>query len=289
MESLIHALRETARFVFATCDHMQAGRLADMTATRSGRLIEYGPTRRSSQPTETAPSSISPAGSNDPPPTSPQHFDSELDALQNLLLEMAGRARTGAAGDGGVARRDVPGPRRSGPTKTGSNSWRWRSTPRRELLALQHHGDGSAFVFVVLKACRDIERIGDHAVNIAGAGHRAAAHPPLPEIREIWEIGDRVRSMLSRALGALVNRDANTARAVIAEDEVVDTLRHSAFDLIVSYMQQQERYISPGVNMILVVQNLGVLVIWRPTSPKRSCFSSRDIRSSTAWRDRNER
>ena len=46
VESLIHALREDCTIVFATCDHMQAGRLADMTAyLDSGRLIEYAPTQ----------------------------------------------------------------------------------------------------------------------------------------------------------------------------------------------------------------------------------------------------
>ena len=187
------------------------------------------------------------------------HFDSELDALQNLLLEMAGRAEELVRlAMEELARRDVAGAEEIRATEDRIDQLEVEIDDRVvELLALQHPmATDLRFVFVVLKACRDIERIGDHAVNIAGAGHRAAAHSPLPEIREIWEIGDRVRSMLSRALGALVNRDADTARAVIAEDEVVDTLRHSAFDLIVSYMQQQERYISPGVNMILVVQNL---------------------------------
>lgn len=46
VESLIHALREDYTIVFATCDHMQAGRLSDMTAyLDSGRLMEYAPTQ----------------------------------------------------------------------------------------------------------------------------------------------------------------------------------------------------------------------------------------------------
>ena len=186
-------------------------------------------------------------------------FDTELSALQNLLLEMAGRAEE-------LVRLAVNGLARRDPTRAEDV----READRRidqleveidervvELLALQHPmASDLRLVFVVLKACRDIERIGDHAVNIAGAGERAAAHSPLPDILEIGEIGDLVRRMLARALGALVNRDAETARAVIAEDEVVDTLRHSALDIIVSYMAHQPRYIPSGVNMILVVQNL---------------------------------
>lgn len=46
VESLIHALREDCTVVFATRDHMQAGRLSDLTAyLDSGTLMEYGPTQ----------------------------------------------------------------------------------------------------------------------------------------------------------------------------------------------------------------------------------------------------
>ena len=46
VESLIHTLRGDYTIVLATCDHMQAGRLSDLTAyLDSGRLLEYGPTQ----------------------------------------------------------------------------------------------------------------------------------------------------------------------------------------------------------------------------------------------------
>lgn len=46
IESLLHALRDDYTIVFATCDHMQAGRLSDLTAyLDSGELLEYGPTQ----------------------------------------------------------------------------------------------------------------------------------------------------------------------------------------------------------------------------------------------------
>ena len=187
------------------------------------------------------------------------HFDTKLTALQNVLLEMAGRAEEMVRlAVNGLAHRD---PARAAEVRAADeriDQLELEIDERVvELLALQHPmASDLRFVFVVIKACRDIERIGDHAVNIADAAGRAATRPPLPDILEIGEIGDLVRRMLARALGGLVNRDADTARAVIAEDKVVDVLRHSAFDIIVSYMSHQARYIPSGVNMILVVQNL---------------------------------
>lgn len=186
-------------------------------------------------------------------------FDSKLTDLQDLLLEMAGRAEE-LVRDAmeALARRDVAQADEVRRADERVDRLEVEIDERVvELLALQHPmATDLRFVFVVLKACRDIERIGDHAVNIAGATRNAAAHAPLPEILEIGEIGVLVRGMLSRALGALVNRDADTARAVIAEDKVIDALRRSAFDIIVSHMHEQPRYIAPGVSLIIVVQNL---------------------------------
>ena len=127
-----------------------------------------------------------------------------------------------------------------------------------ELLALQHPMAGDLrLVFVALKASNDIERIGDHAVNIAKASRRIAQHPPLPAIMEIREIGGQVRRMLGKALDAMVNRDVEMARMVIAEGSARGrTSRTSAFRIIVSYMLEQPRYITPGLDTILVVQNL---------------------------------
>ncbi len=193
-------------------------------------------------------------------PISPRgHLDARMTELQNLLLEMAGRAEelVGIAMEG-LLRRRLSGAAVAQAADDRVDELEVAINARAaEFLALQHPvATDLRFAIVVLMACRNIERIGDHAVNIAGAGQRAAGHAPLPEIQEIREIGDLVRRMLSRALGALVNRDGATARGVIADDRVVDALRQSAIGIIVSYMHEQPRYIAPGVNLILVAQNL---------------------------------
>ncbi len=185
--------------------------------------------------------------------------ETELDRLQRMLLEMAGRAEE-------LVRMAMQGLRERDRRMTGLV----RKADDRideleveiderviELLALQHPMAGDLrLVFVALKASNDVERIGDHAVNIAKASRRLGKHPPLPDIMEIWEMGGQVRGMLGTALDAMVNRDVDQARGVIAEDRRVDDLRRSSIRIIVSYMLEQPRYISPGLEMILVVQHL---------------------------------
>ena len=185
--------------------------------------------------------------------------ETELDRLQQMLLEMAGRAeelvRMAMQGLGDRDRRMT---RRVRKADDRIDELEVEMDERvLELLALQHPMAGDLrLAFMSLKASNDIERIGDHAVNIAKASRRITKHPPLPDIMEVWEMGGQVRKMLATALDAMVNRDVDKARGVIAEDQRVDDLRRSSIRIVVSYMLEQPRYISPGLEMILVVQNL---------------------------------
>ena len=185
--------------------------------------------------------------------------ETELDRLQQMLLEMAGRAEELVRmAMEGLARRDRETTRLVRKADDRIDELEVEMDERViELLALQHPMAGDLrLAFVALKASNDIERVGDHAVNIAKASRRMTRHPPLPNIMEIWEMGGQVRKMLGTALDAIVNRDVDKARGVIAEDQRVDDLRRSAIRIVVSYMLEQPRYISPGLEMIVVVQNL---------------------------------
>ena len=185
--------------------------------------------------------------------------ETELDRLRQMLLEMAGRAEELVRmAMQGLGERDPETTRLVRNADDRIDELEVEMDERvLELLALQHPMAGDLrLVFVALKASNDIERIGDHAVNIAKASRRMTRHPPLPEIMEVSEMGGQVRKMLGTALDAIVNRDVDKARGVIAEDQRVDDLRRSAIRIIVSYMLEQPRYISPGLELILVVQNL---------------------------------
>ena len=186
-------------------------------------------------------------------------FQLQLDALQEKLLEMAGHAE-------GLVAESLEALRARDVVKAESVRKADDTVDRLELevdervielLALQHPmARDLRFVFMASKASNDLERIGDHAVNISKACRRLVDHPPLPDIPQIWEMGVLARRMLEAALSALVNRDAESATAVRAEDQRIDDLRTATFRVIVSYMLEQPRYISPGLEMILVIQNL---------------------------------
>jgi phosphate transport system protein len=80
-------------------------------------------------------------------------------------------------------------------------------------------------VSTTLKIATDIERIGDHAVNIARTGQRllreGAIYRPLVDVPCLAE---RTRGMLHDALEAIVHHDVAQAERVIAADDEVDAL-----------------------------------------------------------------
>ena len=81
------------------------------------------------------------------------------------------------------------------------------------------------FLVVVLKMNNDLERIGDLAVNIASVSAlRAGATMPEDLGHRILELGEKARAMLRSALEALMEMNADAARAVLKLDDEVDAL-----------------------------------------------------------------
>ncbi len=78
------------------------------------------------------------------------------------------------------------------------------------------------FLVGVLKINSDLERIGDHAVNIAEGAERLAGQRPFKPFIDIPYMAEVAMSMLKQSLDAFVNRDADLARKVIKKDDILD-------------------------------------------------------------------
>ncbi len=125
-----------------------------------------------------------------------------------------------------------------------------------ELFALHQPMAGDLRLLVtVLKVNSDLERIGDHGVNIAEAAARlrdSAEHAPRPP--ELDEMSRIARSMLRRALDALVHRNADEATTVMAEDDRVDGLHESVFRVMLTHML--EGGLTACLQVILISRNI---------------------------------
>lgn len=125
------------------------------------------------------------------------------------------------------------------------------------LLALQQPmARDLRLITMAMKISNDLERVGDHAVNIAEAVPHILEQAPFAPFPEIEEMARLAREMLSDALDTFVRADAEGAREVCRRDDRVDSLHESLFRILLTHMMEDPRRIGPSMSMFLVSRNL---------------------------------
>jgi len=107
-----------------------------------------------------------------------------------------------------------------------------------------------------LKIANDLERVGDHAVNIAQSAERLTQARPIAPEPEIVEMARLARDMLSDALEAFIRGDAAAGREVCLRDDKVDALHRSVFRILLTHMMEDPHMIGAGMELFLVSRNL---------------------------------
>src|SRR5438094_1055145 len=80
------------------------------------------------------------------------------------------------------------------------------------------------FIATALKIVKDIERIGDTAVNIAERALELVQEPELKRLVDLPIMANEAKRILSESLDAFVHSDAELAARVIQNDRVLDNL-----------------------------------------------------------------
>jgi phosphate transport system protein len=187
------------------------------------------------------------------------HFREELESLQSRLLEMGGLAeeRVRSAVQGLVTR----DPALFEKVLLGDEPVNQLhiEVDRRcfRLLALhQPMATDLRAIVAAVKINTDLERVGDLAVNIAEAGTRYIAHPPVKKLIDIPQMGDIAQAMLRDALDAFVKRDTRLAHQVLNEDDRLDSLKTQVFRDLLTYMLEDQSTVEPSLDLILVSRHL---------------------------------
>jgi phosphate transport system protein len=127
-----------------------------------------------------------------------------------------------------------------------------------ELLALQQPmARDLRFIIGAIKVTSDLERIGDHAVNIAQTAQRLVAlRTTITPDPEIEDMARRARAMLGDSIDAFLRADGALGRDVCARDDQVDALHESVFRILLTHMMADPRTINPSLEYLLVSRNL---------------------------------
>lgn len=108
----------------------------------------------------------------------------------------------------------------------------------------------------VLSIANDLERVGDHAVNIAESAERLAESYPIALEPELVEMVRLARAMLADALEAFIRGDAKAGREICQRDDKVDALHKNIFRILLTHMMEDPHRISSAMELFLVSRNL---------------------------------
>jgi len=121
------------------------------------------------------------------------------------------------------------------------------------LLALQQPmASDLRTIAAMLDIIIDLERIGDHACDIAQITLNLANEPSLKPLIDIPLMAKKAREMLRESLDAFSHRDASMAHEVPRKDDEVDSLYRQVFRELIQFMASDPKAIGRASNLILV-------------------------------------
>jgi phosphate transport system protein len=170
-------------------------------------------------------------------------LEKELESLKQLLLSMAGEAerqldraiRSLVERDSGLAEQVIAGD---------------AAIDQREMEV------DLRLVVAALKIAPGLERVADHAVNIAEQALVLNSKPPLKPFITIPRMADSAKGMVRDALDAFVRRDTALARDVISRDDVCDAMHEEIFRELLTYMMADPKTINRALALLLVSRSL---------------------------------
>lgn len=113
------------------------------------------------------------------------------------------------------------------------------------------------FLIGAIKVSSDLERVGDHAVNIAQCAVRLVDQSSvIPHVPALAEMARRARAMLSDSLDAFIRGDGALGRAVGRADDEVDAGHELIFRELLADMTRDPLSIAPSLELLLVSRNL---------------------------------
>ena len=126
-----------------------------------------------------------------------------------------------------------------------------------QTLALEQPVAGDLrFLATVLKIVRDLERVGDIAVNTAERVRELLTESELKPLIDLPIMAHMAQQSLRMSLDALVNGDVELARRVIREDVQLDYMYEQVFRELLTYMLEDPTTISRCVKLVFIAKGL---------------------------------
>ncbi len=107
-----------------------------------------------------------------------------------------------------------------------------------------------------LDVCTELERIGDYAKGIATINLRAEGLSMPVLLREIYAMAEKAVDMLHRSMTTYAEEDIESARLVLADDDIIDACYNSLYANAVHSVIDDPRNMDRANYVIWVAHNL---------------------------------
>lgn len=111
-------------------------------------------------------------------------------------------------------------------------------------------------VLMILKINNDLERIGDHAVNISESSLFLIERPDVKPLIDIPRMAEETTKMMKDSINSFIEQDINLARDVCKRDDIVDNLKDQITRELITYMTSDYTTIERSLHLIRIAQNL---------------------------------
>ena len=112
------------------------------------------------------------------------------------------------------------------------------------------------FIIAALKMNNDLERIGDHAVNIANTAIKLAGEPYLKPLEDLPKMSRLAAQMVHDAVNAFIHLDSETAREICVRDSEVDELYDKVIAHIIEVVKDKPDKLEQAFALARVARDL---------------------------------
>lgn len=111
-------------------------------------------------------------------------------------------------------------------------------------------------ILMIAKMSNDLERMADHAVNIAESSLFLIERPPVKPMLDIPRMAELTANMLRDSIDSFINEDTNLAKDVCKRDSMVDNLTDQLLRELITFMTSDPSTIERSLNLIRISGNL---------------------------------
>lgn len=126
-----------------------------------------------------------------------------------------------------------------------------------KLLALQQPmASDLRVISTAMKIATDMERMADHAVDIAKVTLRLAGEPLIKPLIDIPRMAEITQQMVRESLDAYIRHDATGVHKLVDYDHEVDALNNQVFRELLTFMIEDPRTIRQATQLLFVARYL---------------------------------